>query len=316
MLPEIGMGCWAIGGVGYGPVSDKEAFATLEAAWGGGVRFFDTADTYGEGRSESLLGSFLSSRSRDDMILATKAGWDFYPSTSSGQVRGGHRKNFDSDYLKFACEQSLKRLKTNFIDLYQLHNPSLQQIQAGEAVSALSDLKKEGKIGHIGISVHTEEEAMAALRDERVEVLQLIFNLLDQRMAKNVFFHARMKKVGILVREPLASGWLGGAYDESSVFPKEDHRRRFSKEKLKTDVAKTEKIKAILKGKNLPIAALEFILAQEEVGCVIPGAKKPEQMGMNLCAAERSLLTETEVESLKRLFSSDPLFWEHLIPAK
>src|SRR5438046_707382 len=112
-IPEIGMGCWAIGGVGYGPVSEEDAVRTLDAAWDGGVRLFDTADTYGEGRSENLVARFLKGKNRGDVVIASKAGVDFY--------HGGHKKNFDPDYLRFACEESLKRLGTDYIDLYQLH---------------------------------------------------------------------------------------------------------------------------------------------------------------------------------------------------
>ncbi len=328
-IPEMGMGCWAIGGQGYGPVTEEVALRTLEAAWNSGVRFFDTADTYGEGRSEQLIAQFLKDKDRSEALIATKAGVDFYPSSlwknSSGQpVASGHKKNFEPEYLKFACEQSLKRLDTDYIDLYQLHNPPLEKIISGEAVCVLAELKREGKIRHIGISVHTEEEALAALRDDRVESLQLIFNMLDQRMAKSVFAIAREKKVGVLAREPLACGLLTGKYKADAVFQKGDHRRRYSKEKLAADFEKIEKIKKLLAsqilnfemGLTLAQAALEFVLSEPAVSCVIPGAKSPEQLEPNRKAVNQSGLTTADFNAIRRIFEADPIFREHLLPSK
>ena len=172
-VSEIGFGCWAIGGNAYGTVRDEDSLDALEAAWDSGVNFFDTADIYGEGHSEELLKKFLKGKSRDRLILATKCGWDFYKTSEKpasllplpgppGKLNHtGHRKNFDTGYIHFACEQSLKRLGTDVIDLFQLHNPSLELIQKGDLVSCLEGLKKAGKIRSIGISVHTEVEALA-----------------------------------------------------------------------------------------------------------------------------------------------------------
>lgn len=315
MLPEMGMGCWAIGGQGYGPVSEEDALATLEAAWNRGVRFFDTADVYGDGQSERLIARFLRGRSRDEAVIATKVGWDFYPSAGSGQAKGGHRKNFEPDYLRFACEESLKRLETDYIDLYQLHNPSAEEVRSGEIFQTLTKLKEQGKIGHIGVSVHREEEAMSALKNSRIESLQLIFNMLDQRMSKNVFDAAKAKGVGILAREPLACGLLTGKYSAEAVFPKGDHRRRYSAEKMKSDIQKTEKIKAIIGEKQLSVTALAFVLAHEAVSCVIPGAKTPEQIKSNLKAARSDVLTVDEVVAIRKLFTEDPQFREYLLPS-
>ena len=307
MLPEMGMGCWAIGGQGYGPVSQEDALATLEAAWNSGVRFFDTADVYGDGVSEKLIAQFLRTQSRDEAVIATKVGWDFY--------QGGHKKNFAPDYLRFACEQSLKRLETDYIDLYQLHNPSAEEMKSGEIFQTLTKLKEQGKIGHIGVSVHREEEALAALKNSRIESLQLIFNALDQRMAVSVFDAAKAKGVGILAREPLACGLLTGKYSADAVFPKGDHRRRYSAEKMKSDIQKIEKVKAALGEKPLSVAALAFVLAHEAVSCVIPGAKSPEQVKANLKATRERVLAPDEVMAIRKLFSDDPQFREHLLPS-
>lgn len=313
-IPEIGMGCWAIGGVGYGPVSEEDALAALETAWDGGVRFFDTADTYGEGRSENILARFLSSKPRDQAVIATKAGWDFYP-PAGGQVKGGHKKNFDPQYLRFACDQSLKRLKVDCIDLYQLHNPKLEVLRQEGFWESLLQLKKEGKVRLLGVSLHTVEEALWALEHIPVDSLQVIYNILDQRMRFEVFPKSLQKGVAILAREPLACGILTGKYSAQHVFPKQDHRRRYSAEKMKSDAQKLKKIKEIIGENDFAVCALEFVLAEPAVSCVIPGGKNGEQVHKNLLAAEKRLLNSRDIDKLRTLFDSDLLFKEHLLPA-
>ncbi len=308
-IPEIGMGCWAISGVGYGPVSETEALMTLEAAWNGGVRFFDTADTYGEGHSEKLIAKFLRDKNRGEAVIASKAGVDFY--------HGGHKKNFEPDYLYFACEESLKRLETDYIDFYQLHNPGSDIVQKGEAVAALIELKKSGKIKYIGLSLHTVDETLWAIKHvKEIDSLQIIFNIFDQRMRIDVFERAKEKGIAVIAREPLASGILTGKHSSETLFPKDDHRRRYSKEKLVVDSEKLAKIQDIVQDVPLAQAALEFALSEPAVNVIIPGAKTQEQMHQNLKAAAEPRLTKEMVQALRRLFGSDPLFQKHLLPSK
>lgn len=307
-VSEIGMGCWAIGGSGYGPTNDTESLQTLQTAWDSGVNFFDTADTYGQGHSETLVAQFLQNKSRDQIILASKAGWDFYQ-------EGGARKNFDPKYLTFACEESLKRLKTDYIDIYQLHNPIPDLIEKGEAVSALEKLREQGKIRFIGISIHTERDALACFADERVDTLQLIFHYLDQRMAQKVFPLAKEKDRGIIVREPLACGLLTGKYTSADhIFHKEDHRRRWTREKLELELQKVETMKKVLvtSRNSMVRASLEYILQFEEVGTVIPGAKTPSQLLENIQASKEPMLRSQEAFLLRRLYQQEPVFQKFL----
>lgn len=301
-ISEVGFGCWAIGGTSYGPTEDPDSQKALQAAWDGGVNFFDTADTYGHGHSEELLSEFLAGKPREKFVLASKAGWDFY--------HGGSKKNFDPEYLRFACEESLKRLKTGHIDLHQLHNPSLEKIKQGEAVGALEKLKEEGKIRFIGISVHTEEEAFAAMEDPRIDTLQLVFNLLDQRMAEKVFQTAKEKNIGIIAREPLASGLLTGKYKSGHKFAKTDHRNRWMPEKLDLDLKKIEKFRQILSTERLSLtrAALEFVLDFDAVSTVIPGAKTPEQARENLLASNDPQLRIQESFHLREIYQREEIF--------
>ncbi len=314
-IPEIGMGCWAIGGVGYGTVSETDALETLEAAWDGGVRFFDTADTYGEGRSEKLIAQLLRGKNRNEVVIASKGGVDFYP-PAAGQVKGGHKKNFDPDYLRFACEESLKRLGTDHIDFYQLHNPAPDIVQKGAAVAALVEMKKAGKIKYIGLSLHTVAETLWAIKHvKEIDSLQLIFNIFDQRMRIDVFERAKEKGIAVVVREPLASGILTGKHSSETLFPKDDHRRRYSKEKLAVDFEKLAKVQAIVGDVPLAQAALEFVLSEPAVSVIIPGAKNQEQIRQNLKAAAEPKLTKEMIQALRRLFGSDPLFQKHLLPS-
>ncbi len=303
-VSTLGFGCWAIGGTSYGPTKDEESLEALDTAWEHGVNFFDTADTYGHGHSETLLAKFLQGKNRSEIILASKVGWDFY--------HGGSRKNFDPGYIRFACDESLKRLGIETIDLYQLHNPSHELIERGEIVGVLEELKSQGKIRFIGISVHKEEEALAAMEDERVDALQLIFNLLDQRMAEKAFPLSAEKKVGMIVREPLACGLLTGKYAADHEFRKDDHRRRWSQEKKAADLKKIDAVKAILATHRLSLtqASLEYILDFDAVSTVIPGAKTKTQVLENLLAVEDPKLRIEEASHLRNFYLREPMFKE------
>lgn len=301
-VSEIGFGCWAIGGTSYGPTKDSDSLQALETAYARGVNFYDTADTYGHGHSEKLLAQFLKGKPRDKVIIASKTGWDFY--------HGGSKKNFDSDYIRFACDESLKRLDVDTIDLYQLHNPSLELIKEGRVVSVLEELKKAGKIRFIGISIHLESEALAAMEDPRVDTLQVIFNLIDQRMAEKVFTQAKEKNIGMIAREPLYCGLLTDKYSATHEFAKDDHRRRWHKDKLELDFEKIAKFKTILATKRLSLtrAALEYVLDFEEVATVIPGAKTKTQVLENLLASEDPKLRIEEASCLQELYGREIIF--------
>ena len=300
-ISEVGFGAWAIGGASYGPTRDEDSLEALAAAWEHGVNFFDTADTYGEGHSEELIGKFLKAK-RDKAVIATKVGWDFY--------HGGVKKNFEPDYIRFACDQSLKRLQTDRIDLYQLHNPKLEMIQSGEIFEVLDELKALGKIRFYGVSIHTPAEAMAVLRQGKADTVQLIFNLIDQRCIHDVLPQARANQVGIIAREPLACGLITGKYTPASQFPKTDHRNRWDKEKMANDLKKLERLKAVLKTTRLSLAqvSLEYVLSHDEVSTVIPGAKNQAQVLENVKASEESRLRIEEIAVIRRLYQEEALF--------
>lgn len=300
-VSEIGFGAWAIGGNSYGKTDDAESLRAVEAAFEGGVNFFDTADIYGNGHSEELLGKALSGK-RERVILASKVGWDFY--------HGGTRQNFSPDYIAFACQKSLERLQTDYLDLYQLHNPNLEMLMKDDLFEPLERLKREGKIRYFGISIHVPREGIEAIHLGRVDTLQLIYNFIDQRAASELLPLAREKDIGVIGREPFACGILTGKYDRKVQFQGPDHRRRWKRDKIELDLNKLDKIKALfeLRPVSLAVLALEFILAQDAVSTVIPGAKTVEQVKENLRASERSLLAAPDLERICELYESDELF--------
>lgn len=300
-VSEVGFGAWAIGGDSYGKTEDAESLKAVLYAYEQGVNFFDTADIYGKGRSETLVGKALKGR-RLEVFIATKGGWDFY--------HGGVKQNFTKDYLIFACEESLKRLGTDYIDLYQVHNPNLELIEQGTFFGALEALKREGKIRFYGVSIHVPGEGIQVIQNGRADSIQLIYNLMDQRPEAEVFPQAKKKHIGVIAREPFACGLLTGKYDGNVVFEGPDHRKRWSREKIKTDLEKLDRIKQLLQGKkaSLPQLALEFTLSHEAVSVVIPGAKTSAQVLENVSASERSDLSYHDLEQIRRLYQSEEIF--------
>lgn len=297
-VSEIGFGAWAIGGTSYGTTRDEDSLEALAAAWEHGVNFFDTADTYGNGHSEELVGKFLKGK-RDQAVIATKAGWDFY--------HGGLKKNFDLGYIRFACEESLKRLQTSAIDFYQLHNPTFEAIESGELFGVLDELKAAGKIRFYGVSVHVPREALAVIHSGKADTVQLIFNLLDQRPIAEVFPEAQAHEIGIIAREPFACGLLTGKYTAESKFPKNDHRNRWVRERMANDLQKIERYKALLPMPRISLAraALEFILSFDATSVVIPGVKTRAQVLENLLAMEDPRLSPEEIRAVRNLYEQE-----------
>lgn len=299
-VSEIGFGGWAIGGNSYGQTDDAESLRAIQLALESGVNFFDTADIYGNGHSETLIGQALEGR-RDQAVIASKVGWDFY--------HGGTRHNFTPDYIELACHKTLERLRTDYLDLYQLHNPNLETLSREDLYRPLEKLKQEGKIRFYGISIHVPREGIAAIQLGRSDTLQLIYNLIDQRPAAELLPLAQEKNIGVIAREPFACGLLTGKYNKEVVFQGPDHRKGWKRDKIELDLEKLERIRKAFKLQEpLPRLALEFILAHSAVSTVIPGVKTQVQMRDNLMASGALDLSRQEVEAIQSLYQSDPIF--------
>ena len=288
-VSALGFGGWAIGGNAfgnsYGPTDDDESTAAIKRGLELGCTFFDTADVYGHGHSEELLGSAL--KNAPDAVVATKVGGNFY----------GERPvlDFSAKHVRFAVEQSLKRLQRDRIDLCQLHNPSLADLASGDVFDALDKLKQDGSIRAIGVSVVRPEEAIAALASHRVDAVQLPLNLLQPAMAETVIPLAKELNVGVIAGEPLANGFLSGRYYVASRHGEGDFRSAFSKTKRESLVSRVERLR-FLEGLNrtLPQAAIRFVLDLPGVSTVIAGAKTTLHVEVNMGAIDSPPLTEQE----------------------
>ncbi len=289
-VSEVGFGAWAIGGNShgnsYGPTDDKTSISAIRKALELGCNFFDTADVYGHGHSEDLLGHVLKDN-RDKVVIATKVGGDFYHSPP--------RMNFNSDYVEFAVEKSLQRLRTDRIDLYQLHNPPIPLLENPDLYKVFDKLKKAGKIQHYGISIHDPQEGMIAMRAGGPESIQVVFNILRQEAKNELFDAARENDTAIIAREPLANGFLTGKHGVAETFPLGDIRHHFPREYLLSLIAAAEKLSFLeAKDRTLAQAAIRFVLDCKEVSTVIPGAKTPKQTEDNLKASSMLPLTGEE----------------------
>jgi aryl-alcohol dehydrogenase-like predicted oxidoreductase len=303
-VSEIGLGTWAIGGDEWGPVEDAESIRAIQRAVELGVNFIDTADVYGAGHSEELVARSLADLSRDEYVISSKAGFDIY---SQPGVPGGAGQNFNPRYLEHALEQSLDRLNTDYIDVYHLHNPSLEVIERGEALETLVNARKSGKIRSIAVSVSSPEEAIASIETGVVDALQLIYNLLDRRPENEVFPLAKEHDIGIIVRTPLAHGLLTGKYDTDTEFPEGDFRRGKPDDWLETNIPKVNRLRFLSKGsdKTLPQAAIAFVLSNDVVSVAIPGAKTVDHVEENVAASKIAPLTLEELQRIDELYNRD-----------
>jgi aryl-alcohol dehydrogenase-like predicted oxidoreductase len=287
IVSEVGLGTWQIGG-SWGEVSEEESLALLRASAEKGVNFFDTADVYGDGRSERLIGRFLK-ETRDPVFVATKLGRSSQP---------GWPENFTLSAMRAHTEASLQRLGVEVLDLTQLHCVPTDVLRRGEIFDALRTLRQEGKIRRFGASVESMEEARICLEQEGLVSLQIIFNIFRQKPIAELFDAAKARGVALIIRLPLASGLLSGKFAKDSQFPAEDHRN-FNRDGQAFNVGETFAGLPFEKGVELADAlkplvpegltmaqwALRWILDFDAVSTIIPGAKNVRQAAANVSAS-------------------------------
>jgi aryl-alcohol dehydrogenase-like predicted oxidoreductase len=297
-VSSVSFGAWAIGGT-WGTTDDNESLAALHKAIDLGVNFIDTADVYGDGRSERLIARLRHERS-ESIAVATKAGRRLDPHNTQGYNRAN---------LTQFVERSLKNLDTDALDLLQLHCPPTDVYYRPEVFEILDDLVRMGKIRHYGVSVERVEEALKAIEFPGVATVQIIYNMFRQRPAELFFREAQARNVGILARLPLSSGLLAGKMSRQSVFAPDDHRtfnrhgeafdrgETFSGIDFETALSAVESLRPLVKGEiTMAQFALRWVLMRPEVTCVIPGAKRPDQVLDNCAAAD---LPEISADTLK-----------------
>jgi aryl-alcohol dehydrogenase-like predicted oxidoreductase len=304
-VSEISLGTWALGGE-WGTVEEEDAYAALNRALDLGVNFLDTADVYGDGRSERLIGRLLKDRPNDEIFVATKAGRRLDPHTADA---------YDYENLSAFVERSLQNLGVEALDLLQLHCPPTEAYQQDSTFEALDRLQVEGRVRNYGVSVEKVEEARMALSYPNVKTVQIIFNIFRQKPAEEFFPLAEERDIGILARVPLASGLLSGKMTADRAFAEDDHRRfnregeafdrgeTFSGVDFETGLGAAEELKELVpEGHTLAQFALRWILMHSAVSCAIPGGKNPSQVEDNVAAAEMPPLSEETLQRAREIY--------------
>ena len=303
-VSEVSFGSWAIGSA-WGLVDDRESLAALHKAVDLGVNFIDTADVYGNGRSERLIGKLLRERS-ETIYVATKAGRKITPHVAEKYTAAAIRK---------FVEGSLRNLRVEALDLLQLHCPPPQIYYTPEMFKELDDMVKSGKLKNYGVSVEKVEEALKAIEYPGVKTVQIIFNMFRQRPAELFFREAKSRWIGILARVPLASGLLTGKMTRATRFRADDHRT-FNRKGQAFDRGETfacvdyarglqavEELKQIMPhGMTMTQFALKWILMHDAVSCAIPGAKRPEQVEDNCRASNAPRLSRGTMKQVKEIY--------------
>jgi aryl-alcohol dehydrogenase-like predicted oxidoreductase len=304
-ISTVSFGAWAIGGT-WGPADDAESLAALHRALDRGVNFFDTADVYGDGRSERLLARLRRERPGDRFVVATKAGKRLKPFTVAG---------FNRDTLGAFVERSLINLEVEALDLLQLHCPPPGIYDRPEVFGALDDLVRAGKIRYYGVSVQKIDEALAAIEYPAVQSIQIIYNMFRQRPAEALFAETRRRGVGILARLPLSSGMLAGKMTPSTSFSGDDHRQfnrqgeafdmgeTFSGIPYEQGLAAVEALRPLVPpGMTMATFALRWILMEQGVTAAIPGARRPSQVDENVSAADLPPLSAESMTAVRALY--------------
>lgn len=294
-VSTIGFGAWAIGGMNWGETDDDVSITALNEAIDRGTTLIDTADVYGFGHSEELIARVLKERGKKNIVIATKAGNDFYNANSDDdRGYGPIRQTYTKDYIIFAAEKSLKRLGVEAIDILQLHSGSLEKLEQDEPWLALEQLKKDGKILHAGWSVQSFQETNHAhVLDEHhdiLDVIQVRYNLLEREAEKVLFPKSIQYGIGVIVRIPILFGLLTGKFNAKSTFNEDDHRSmNLSPEKLETYLSQLDKLQFLFDGypdQSKTQVSLRFCISHPACHTAIPGAKTAAQVEENSSSSD------------------------------
>ena len=306
-VSAVGFGLWTISTGWWGIDDDQHGINLLRQAFDSGVTFFDTADTYGQGKGETILAEALGDV-RDRIVIATKFGYDFYNHTND---REGHKElpqDFSPKHVRFAVEQSLKRLRTDYIDVYQIHNPRMWAVRSDDLFATLEDLKSEGKVrcygAALGPAIGWGPEGAAIIRGRDISTLQIIHNMLEQDPGRSLIAASGERGVSVFVRVPHSSGLLEGKYTADTTFPPNDHRSHRPREWLTEGLQKLDKLSFLTNGTDRTIgqAAIQFILASPAVASVLPNIYDAEQLSEFVTAADTPQLTEDELALIAELY--------------
>jgi len=309
VLSEVGFGVWTVATNWWGKIEDADKASLLENAVEEGINFFDTADTYGDGFGEEILATVLGHK-RNDIVIATKFGYDIYDPTP----RDGHKERaqkFDKEFVKYACEQSLRRLGTDYVDLYQAHNIKLADLERDELFEILEQLQFEGKIRHYGVALGPDigwvEEGEYTLTQRQVASAQVIYSIMEQDPAKHFMRLAEENEVGLLSRVPHASNTLTGEFDDGlPTFDADDHRAHRKNEWLEEAMRKVARVRFLVQEDTRTMAqsAIQFVLKQPSIISVLPNFTNLSELKEYTSALETPEISDEEQAKLDEL-------WEH-----
>jgi aryl-alcohol dehydrogenase-like predicted oxidoreductase len=303
---EIGFGTWALGSDWWGEVSESAGVRLIEEALELGITFFDTGDAYGRGANEELVGRVLAPN-RDQVQISTKFGYDLEAGRQE-HSEGERPQRWDGPFVRERLEASLRRLGTDHVDLYQLHNPRMDAVERDDTFETLEDLKAEGKLRHYGVAlgpaIGWREEGLAAISRRGIASLQTVYNLLEQEPGRDFMAAAAEHGVGVMARVPTASGLLDDTLTPETSFGPTDHRRHRPREWLVEGLEKIERIRFLCdegSGRTMPQAALRFIL-DSGTTTVIPTITSEEELRTYASAADVPRLTDEELARVAELY--------------
>ena len=308
-VSEVGFGVWTVSTGWWGEVDDEKSVRLLRQAHERGINYFDTADTYGSGKGETLLADAFGGM-RDKVVISTKIGYDFYSHT---QRRGQQERpqDWSENFIRFALEQSLKRLGTDYVDFLQLHNTKMDAIEDDELFELMEGFKGEGKIRAYGVALGPKigwlEEGVKAMRERDLAGVQMIYNLLEQDPGRALIEAARETGTSLIVRVPHSSGMLEGRYTEETTFAKNDHRRHRPREWLLDGLKKVDQLSFLTESgeRTLGQAALKFVLASPEIVSTLPNIYDEEQLDEFAAAPDTSDLTDDELARVAELYENN-----------
>ena len=298
-VSEIGFGAWAIGGDAWGTVEDDDSLAAIERAMELGINFIDTADVYGDGRSESLVAEAIRGQ-RDQVVLSTKGG-----------LMGHHRDPerapvYDQpEKVVKALEASLQRLETDHVDVYFCHIWWDKHEETEAFIEAFDRLKKDGKVRAVGVSTNDLDHIRHFDRNDGLDAVQLDYSILNREPEREILPYLEERGKGVVVRGPLRMGILTGKFSEETTFPEGDIRKDWPQEKwFEESLRKVERLRPLEEGRTLGQLALRYVLSHEAVSVAIPGAKTPAQVEPNAAASAHPLLSQ---EDLRLIHEVSPL---------
>ena len=308
-VSEVGFGVWTVSTGWWGEVDEKGSVNLLRQAHERGINYFDTADTYGSGLGETILRDAFG-HMRDEVVISTKIGYDFYNHTAR---RGQQERpqDWSEDFIRFALDESLKRLGTDYVDFLQLHNTKMDAIENDALFDLMDEFKSGGKVRAYGVALGPKigwlEEGVRAMRERNVSGVQMIYNVLEQDPGRGLIEAAVETDTSLIVRVPHSSGMLEGHYDENTTFGKNDHRRHRPKEWLLDGLKKVDQLSFLTESgeRTLGQAALKFCLASPEVISTLPNVYGEEQLDEFAAAPDTPDLTDDELARVSELYEGN-----------